>query len=136
VKVPILRLGRVLLTSIQIDMSDVEAMHFQQDLLRKITECEALGVAIDISFMEVVDSFMARALNDTASMARLLGAEVVLCGIQPYVAMTLVEMGRELLGIDSAFSLEQGLSILKSRIAQRGDAALEGNDEDLARDVF
>lgn len=133
-KVPILRLGRILLTSIQLDLTDADAMQFQYDLVKKITEIEALGVAIDITALEVVDSFMARVLNDTAGMARLLGAEVVICGIQPYVAMTLVEMGRDLIGADCTFNLDQGLELLKTRIACRADAALTPGDDDAAHD--
>ena len=77
---------------------------------------------------------MARVINDTASMARLLGSEVVICGIQPFVAMTLVEMGRDLIGADCAFNLEQGLKMLEARIAQRGDAVLTSEDDDAATD--
>ncbi|MDO8844842.1 STAS domain-containing protein [Methylicorpusculum sp.] len=129
-KIPILRLGRILLSSIQIDLTDTDALQFQNDLVCKIAETEALGVAIDITSLDVVDSFMARVINDTASMARLLGAEVVICGIQPYVAMTLVEMGRDLIGADCAFNLDQGLKILNARISTRGDTALNWGDDD------
>ncbi|MBN2232896.1 MAG: STAS domain-containing protein [Deltaproteobacteria bacterium] len=127
-KIPILRLGRVLLTSIQVDLSDADAMQFQGDLVTKISEIEAMGVAIDITSLEVVDSYMARVINDTATMARLLGAEVVVCGIQPYVAMTLVEMGRGLIGADCVFDLEQGLARLNERIRLRGDARLDDGE--------
>lgn len=123
-KIPILQLGRILLVSIQVDLSDTDAMQFQNDMVNKIAETEALGIAIDITALDVVDSFMARVISDTASMARLLGAEVVICGIQPYVAMTLVEMGRDLIGADCAFNLDQGLKILAQLIALRGDAAI------------
>lgn len=126
--ISILRLGRILLTSLQVDLSDGDALEFQGDLLRKIVEIEALGVVIDITSLCVVDSYMARIINDTASMAGLLGAEVVICGIQPFVAMTLVEMGRDLIGSDCAFNLEQGLKVLQERIACRGDAALGQDD--------
>lgn len=124
-KIPILRIGRLLLASIQVEMSDSDALHFQNDLVQKISQVEALGVAIDITSLEVVDSYMARVINDTATMARLLGAEVVVCGIQPYVAMTLVEMGRGLIGADCVFDLEQALLRLKERIAARGDYELD-----------
>ena len=124
-KIPVLRLGRILLASIQVEMSDTDALRFQADVVQKIAEIEALGIAIDITSLEVVDSYMARIINDTATMARLLGAEVVVCGIQPYVAMTLVEMGRGLIGADCVFDLEQGLARLKERIAERGDASLD-----------
>ncbi len=123
-KIPILKIGQILLASIQVDLSDEDALNFQSELLQEITKIEAVGVAIDITAMDVVDSFMARVINDTASMAKLLGAEVIVSGVQPYVAMTLVEMGRELLGADCAFNLEQALSMLNARIANRGDNAL------------
>ncbi|MBN2885229.1 MAG: STAS domain-containing protein [Chromatiaceae bacterium] len=128
-RIPILRLGRILLVSIQVDLTDTDAMQFQSDLVARVAEIEALGVAIDITALDVVDSYMARVINDTASMSRLLGAEVVICGVQPFVALTLVEMGRELLGADCAFNLDQGLEMLRERIAQRGDAEL-GEDDD------
>jgi rsbT antagonist protein RsbS len=129
-KIAIPRLGRILLVAIQQDLSDDDALQFQSNLLGRIAEIEALGVAIDIAALDVVDSFMARVINDTASMARLLGAEVIVCGIQPMVAFTLVEMGRGLLGADCSFNLEQGLKTLQTRIASRGDCALSmgGND--------
>lgn len=129
-KIPILQLGKTLLVSIQVDLSDTDAMQFQHDMVSKIAETEALGVAIDITALDVVDSFMARLISDTASMARLLGAEVVICGIQPYVAMTLVEMGRDLIGADCAFNLEQALKILNGLIARRGDSFLNPGDDD------
>lgn len=130
-RIPILRLGSILMASIQLDLTDADALQFQDDVVRKIAEIEALGVAIDITALETVDSYMARVINDTASMARLLGAEVVICGVQPYVAMTLVEMGRELLGADCAFNLEQGLRILQKRICARGDAVLAAGERDV-----
>lgn len=129
-KIPILRLGRILLSSIQVDLTDADAMQFQNDLVNKIAEIEALGIIIDITALEVVDSFMARVINDTASTARLLGAEVVICGIRPYVAMTLVEMGRDLIGADCTFNLDQGLEMIKARIATRGDVVLLQGDDD------
>ena len=130
-KVAIPRLGRILLVAIQQDLSDDEALAFQSNLLRTIAEIEALGVVVDISALDVVDSFMARVINDTANMARLLGAEVIVCGIQPFVAFTLVEMGRGLLSADCTFNLEQGLKTLQSRIASRGDFSLPDEDNDL-----
>ena len=129
-RIAIPRLGRILLVAIQQDLSDDEALEFQSNLLSTIAEIEALGVVIDISALDVVDSFMARVINDTASMARLLGAEVIVCGIQPFVAFTWVEMGRGLLGAECTFNLEQGLKILRSRIASRGDYSVaEDRDE-------
>jgi rsbT antagonist protein RsbS len=133
-KVPILRLDNILLVSIQPDLSDADAMQLQNDVLRKIADIEALGIAIDITSLEVVDSFMARVINDTASMARLLGAEVVICGVQPYVAMTLVEMGRDLINGACSFNLDQGLKRLNAMIATRGDIGLCGRASDAQAD--
>ncbi|SEP79273.1 rsbT antagonist protein RsbS [Ectothiorhodospira magna] len=129
-KIPILRLNRILLVSIQEDLTDNEAMQFQSDLVNKVAEIEALGVAVDITALDVVDSYMARVINDTASMVRLLGAEVMICGIQPFVAITLIEMGRDLIGADCAFNLDQGLDMLKTRIAGRGDIRFTDDGDD------
>lgn len=129
-RIPILRLDRILLVSIQEDLTDDEAMQFQSDLVNRVAEVEALGVAVDITALDVVDSYMARVINDTASMVRLLGAEVVICGIQPFVAMTLIEMGRDLIGADCAFNLEQGLEMLRARIVHRGDTLFTGDEDD------
>lgn len=124
-KIPILRVGETLLTSIQLDLTDAEVMQFQADVLHSLAETEARGLAIDITALDVVDSFMARTINDTASMARLLGSEVVVCGMNPSVALTLVEMGRGLIGVETTFNLNEGLARLKRRIALRGDDALQ-----------
>jgi rsbT antagonist protein RsbS len=120
-RIAISRLGRILLVTIQQDLADDDALQFQSDLLNAIANVEALGVALDISALDVVDSFMARVINDTSAMASMLGAEVIVCGIQPFVAYTLVEMGRGLLGAGCTFNLEQGLRMLQERIRARGD---------------
>ncbi|CAK0772387.1 RsbT antagonist protein RsbS [Gammaproteobacteria bacterium] len=124
--IPILRLGEILLVSIQIDLSDHEVLEFQTDVLRKIADTEARGLALDITALSVVDSFMARTLNDTARMARLLGAEVVICGMRPSVALTLVEMGRGLIGVVATFNLDDGVRRLREMIAQRADGNPDG----------
>ncbi|MDQ5908056.1 MAG: rsbT antagonist protein RsbS [Pseudomonadota bacterium] len=128
-KIPILRLGDILLTSIQVDLTDAEVMQFQGDVLHAIADIEARGLLIDITAMEVVDSFMARTINDTANMARLLGAEVVVCGMHPAVALTLIEMGRGLIGVETTFNLNEGLVRLNRRIQQRGDSISTDQDE-------
>ena len=117
-KVPILKLKEILLTSIQIDLSDEEALSFQSDVLEMLKESEARGVIIGITALDVVDSFMARVLNDTARMAGMLGARVVLCGLQPDVALTLIEMGQELIGVKTALNLEQGFEKLERLIGE------------------
>lgn len=129
-KIPILRLGDILLTSIQVDLTDIEVIQFQSDVLHAIAETEARGLAVDITALEVVDSFMARTINDTANMARLLGAEVVVCGMHPAVALTLIEMGRGLIGVETTFNLNEGLARLNRRIARRGDNVLGDGDRD------
>jgi rsbT antagonist protein RsbS len=131
-KIPILRYGDTLLTSIQVDLTDQDALEFQSDVLEMVRETEAEGIVLDITALDVVDSFMARVLNDTAEMVRLLGSEVVICGIQPAVALTLTEMGRELIGVETALNLEQGMGKLQRLIGARDGAASpdEGADSD------
>ena len=115
-KIPILRLGDILLTSIQIDLTDQDALDFQADALEMVAQTEAQGLVIDISALDVVDSFIARVLNDTANMVRILGAEVVISGMQPLVALALMEMGRTLIGVETALNLEQGVEKLQRLI--------------------
>jgi len=119
-KVAILRLKDILLTSIQVDLTDEEALQFQTDMMEKVKKTEAAGVIIDISALEVVDSFLARVLNETATMVRILGAEAVICGMQPEVALTLVEMGRELTDVMTAINLDHGMEKLREQIGKRG----------------
>jgi len=118
-RVPILRLGKVLMTSIQSDLTDEDAICFRTDVLKLLNDTDAVGVVIDVSGLDVVDSFMARILNDTATSVRLLGGRVVICGIRPAVALTLVEMGRSMIGAETALNLEQGLEKLHRLIRMR-----------------
>lgn len=124
-KIPILKLKDILITSIQIDLTDEAAILFQTDVLAKVSETCAKGVVIDITALDVVDSFMARMLNNTATMVRLLGAEVVLCGMQPSVALTLIEMGRELIGVETALNLDQAVEKINELIKSRATTALK-----------
>ena len=124
-KIPILKLKDILVTSIQIDLTDVEAIEFQTDVLAKVSEIDANGVVIDITALDVVDSFMAGVLNNTATMVRLLGAEVVLCGMQPSVAITLIEMGRELIGVETALNLDQAVDNINELIKSRATTSLK-----------
>jgi len=94
-------------------------------ILTKVSETDAYGVVIDITALDVVDSFMARVLNNTATMVRLLGAEVVLCGMQPSVALTLIEMGRELIGVETALNLDQAVDKINELIRSRATTALK-----------
>ena len=117
-EVAVLKLRGILLTSIQVDMSDEDAMAFQANVLRTLNETEAKGLVIDITAMDVVDSFMARVINDTAIQADMLGAHVILCGMQPDVALTLIEMGRELIGVETALNLDQAFGRLEAMIEE------------------
>jgi len=112
--IPILRVKDVLLSSIQGDLTDREVLEYQSHMLKMLEKTEAKGVLIDITGMDIVDSFMARVINETANMARIMGTEVVLCGMQPMVALTLVEMGRELIGVQTALNLSKGLDKILS----------------------
>lgn len=117
--IPILKLHDTLLTSIQVELTDDDALEFQADVLNKIRLSEAEGLVIDITALEVVDSYLARILNDTATMAKLLGTETVICGMQPAVSLTLVEMGRQLIGVESALNLDQAMEKVEVLIAAR-----------------
>ncbi|MGZ5431721.1 MAG: STAS domain-containing protein [Thermoanaerobaculia bacterium] len=115
-RIPILKMGKFLLVSIQIDMDDRTAMVLQDDLTGHIVKHRAKGVLIDISSLDVVDSFIGRMLANTAAMARILDAETVVVGMQPSVAITLVELGLSLKGVRSALNVERGMELLQ-RIA-------------------
>ena len=112
--IPILKLGGNLLVSIQVDMDDRTAMSLQDDLTSAIVKHRARGVLIDISALDVVDSFIGRMLANTAAMARILDAETVVVGMQPSVAITLVELGLSLKGVRSALNVERGMALLQS----------------------
>ncbi len=103
------------------DLSDDDALQFQDDLVSKTRDSRSAGVVIDITALEVVDSFMARVLNDTANMVRLVGAETVICGMQPAVALTLTEMGRELVGVETSLNLDQAVDRLNELIEIRSN---------------
>ena len=114
-RVPILRLNaRTLVVALSADITDEDVLAFQADLGERVAAMQARGVVIDVSALDIVDSFMARVLNDCARMLRLLGAEVVICGVQPAVALTLVEMGRNLVDVTTAFTLERALARLEA----------------------
>jgi rsbT antagonist protein RsbS len=112
-RIPILKLGKSLIVSIQVDMDDSTAIALQDDLTQKIVRHRAKGVLIDISALDVVDSFIGRMLANTAAMARVLDAETVVVGMQPSVAITLVELGLSLKGVRSALNVEKGMELLR-----------------------
>ena len=112
-KIPILKIGPALIASIQIDLNDESAVQFKEDILNRIKETGASGVVIDLIAVDTVDSFLGRIIRDAALMARLMGASVVVTGIQPAVAITLVELGLELEDVVTALNLEKGLQRLR-----------------------
>lgn len=120
-KIPILRMGEFLLVTIQVDMHDRLAMTLQDDLTNRISETGARGVLIDISSLEIVDSFIGRMLGNIAAMSRVLDAETVVVGMRPAVAITLVELGMSLAGVRTALNVDAGMELLR--------ASLDGNRE-------
>lgn len=115
-RIPILKMGQYLLVTIQVDLYDRLALDLEADLIQKITECSSRAVMIDISAVGIIDSFMGRILNNIARMARILDAETVIVGIQPSVAITLVELGLTLTDIHTALNVEKGLDLLRQKI--------------------
>lgn len=115
-RIPILKLEQYLLASIQIELDDHTALTFQEDLLNKIRDTGARGVVIDLTSVTLIDSFIAKVLGDVIQMADLMGAKVVITGIRPAVAITLIDLGITLEGVLTALNLEQGLSKLKQEL--------------------
>jgi rsbT antagonist protein RsbS len=115
-KIPILRMGEFLLVTIQVDMHDRLAMALQDDLTNRISQTGARGVLIDISSLEIVDSFIGRMLGNIASMSRVLDAQTVVVGMQPAVAITLVELGMSLEGVRTALNVDAGMELLRKSV--------------------
>jgi rsbT antagonist protein RsbS len=126
-RIPILKLGEALLVTIQIDMHDRLAMALEEDLTERIVEHGAKGVMIDISALDIVDSFIGRTLANIAMIAKMLDAETVVVGMRPAVAITLVELGLSLPGVRTALNAERGMAMIKCRL---DDAPTIPADED------
>lgn len=118
-RIPILKMGEFLLITIQVDMQDRIALRLQDDLTEMIVKVHARGVLIDISSLEIVDSFIGRMLGNIAAMSRVLDAETVVVGMQPAVAITLVELGLSLPGVRTALNVERGMELLRTSLGSK-----------------
>ena len=125
-RIPILKVGRVLVVPVQVDMDDQTVISLQERILSELERTGARGVLIDISLLEMVDSFIGRMLSDLAAMARIMDARTVVVGIQPAVAITLVELGLELRGVDTVLNVDEGINLLRDEFG----ADDEDEDED------
>ena len=128
-RIPILRMGEFLLVTIQVDMHDRLALTLQDDLTSMIEKTGARGVLIDISALEMVDSFIGRMIANISGMSRILDASTVLVGMRPAVAITLVELGLSLQGVQTALDVERGMNRLKAAMAANGEGADGGHQE-------
>lgn len=132
-KIPILRMGHFLLVTIQVDLYDRLAVNLEADLVNMVNKTGARGVLIDISAVSIVDSFMGRIIGNIASMSKILDAETVVVGMQPAVAITLVELGLPLQGVFTALNVERGMELLQNRIVQ--DLNPDDDDDDDVSDT-
>lgn len=119
-RIPILRMGQVLLVSIQGDLDDELGLKLQEDLAAEVSRQAARGVVIDVSGIRLIDSFIGKVISDVASMSKLLDAETVVVGMQPAVAMTLVELGLEMGGVATALNVDKGMELLNRRLRLAG----------------
>ena len=126
-KIPILRMGDFLLVTIQVDMHDRLAMMLQDDLTNRISETGARGVLIDISSLEIVDSFIGRMLGNIAAMSRVLDADTVVVGMRPAVAITLVELGMSLAGVRTALNVDAGMELLRASLDSKREALYDSS---------
>ncbi|HEY0653850.1 MAG TPA: STAS domain-containing protein [Chryseosolibacter sp.] len=130
-KIPILRMGSLLLVTIQVDLYDRLAENLEADLVQAINKTGAQGVLIDISAVSIIDSFMGRIIGNIATMSKILDAETVVVGMQPAVAITLVELGLPLKGVLSALNVEKGIELLTSKIQYKDNDLREMEDGDI-----
>jgi rsbT antagonist protein RsbS len=133
-KIPILRMGPFLLVTIQVDLYDRLALNLEADLIKTISDTNAKGVLIDISVVSIVDSFMGRIIGNIASMSKILDAETVVVGMQPAVAITLIELGLPLTGVHTALNVERGMELLKSKVNLSDYSSGADEDEDESDD--
>lgn len=129
-RIPILRMGRFLLVTIQVDLYDRLALDLEADLVKMVSKTGAQGILIDISAVSIVDSFMGRIIGNIGVMSKLLDAETVVVGMQPAVAITLVELGLPLKGVYTALNVERGMDLLRSKLALDHDDQTDAADDD------
>src|SRR5688572_4391561 len=126
-RIPILRMGNCLLVTIQVDMHDRLAITLQDDIMSRIADTRARGLIVDISALEVVDSFIGRVLGNIAGMARILDTQTVVVGMRPAVAITLVELGLSLPGVSTALNVERGMELVRNAV--NGSSGVNGRPE-------
>src|ERR1700709_874615 len=129
-KIPILRMGAFLLVTIQVDLYDRLALNLEADLVQMVNKTSAKGVLIDISALSIVDSFMGRIIGNIASMSKILDAETMVVGMQPAVAITLIELGLELRGVHTALNVERGMRILQNKLAEENPETDDDDEDD------
>lgn len=129
-KIPILKMGKLLLVTIQVDLYDRLAEALEGDLVQMINKTGAQGVLIDISAVNIIDSFMGRIIGNIATMSKILDAETVVVGMQPAVAITLVELGLPMKGVFSALNVERGMELLQAKIARKEQIAGAPENDD------
>ena len=127
-RIPILRMGKFLLVTIQIDLYDRLATNLESDLVQMVNKTGAQGVLIDISALTIVDSFMGRILGNIGSMSKIMDAETVVVGMQPAVAITLIELGLELKGVHTALNVEKGMELLHEKIGSYDEEPADDED--------
>lgn len=127
-RIPILQMGKFLLVTIQVDLYDRLAVNLESDLVQMVNKTGARGVLIDISALSIVDSFMGRIIGNIGSMSKIMDAETVVVGMQPAVAITLIELGLELKGVSTALNVEKGMQLLTKKIGQVENSEEDGAD--------
>ena len=128
-RIPILRMGQYLLVTIQIDLYDRLATNLESDLVQMVNKTGARGVLIDISALSIVDSFMGRILGNIGSMSKIMDAETVVVGMQPAIAITLIELGLELKGVHTALNVEKGMELLRDKIDRNNGTSNDPNED-------
>lgn len=131
-KIPILKMGNFLLVTIQVDLYDKLALNLESDLINMVSKHNSRGVLIDISAVTIVDSFMGRIIGNIAQMSKIMDAETIVVGMQPAVAITLVELGLPLKGVNTALNVEKGMDLLRQKVddLEEDQNAEEDEDED------